>query len=417
MPDGVTRIGQLLLFSEQEFLDGLDQSLHTLGRVCYRSAKSCAAAVIAAGPGTSGGGSSFTPTFSPVFSPTFNPTQTFKPKFNIIMPQSGAAPALAPVSQGKAFPKSSREEEERPADIHKKQTNIAALFGKPPPSFTGMSDKKVLQAVKWAPIESGGHTAGSKVSFFRNKFMADFVRENPSLAFDKAAEKDIRARSLTAYETREAGVVVESGDGDALSGFLFVGPEKDDIQETEKEKEKQSSSQVEPMINVVEEEVHVQPGKQTNESAKSAQAKVAAKRKAPKRLERGADMEDETLRKVGKLMKKRPSALAIFEQPMEVPGTAIEHHSDESQLHVEAEKGQGEKRPLADNVESDSSDVDLVQEAVNPNGKSVTNSQLKVCTLYLFISFIAHFQRHGCVNTDLPLEVTSPSWSNEWRVR
>ncbi len=201
--------------------------------------------------------------------------------------------ATAPVSQDKAFPKSSREEE-RPADSQKKQANIAALFGKPSPSFTDMSDEKVLQVVKWASIESGGHTAGSKVSIFRNKFMADFARENPSLVFEKATKKDIRARSLSAYEARGTEVVMETGDD--LSGLLYVGPEKDDIQETEKEMEKQFSRQEavevvlsdgEQMVDVarVERAHDAQIGTRANGNANSAQAKVVAKKKAPKKHE------------------------------------------------------------------------------------------------------------------------------------
>ncbi len=321
------------------------------------------------------------------------------------MPPNNAA---VPASQPKAFRKSSREEE-RPADSQKKQTNIAALFGKPLPSFTGLSDEKVLQAVKWAPIESGGHTAGSKVSVFRNKYIADFVRENPSLVFDKATEKEVRARSLTAYEARDAGVLVETGDD--LSGFLYVGPEKeDDIQETDKEMEKRRPNQgavevvlsdAEQMIDVaqVEGEEEAQPGMWAIENAKSAQSKIVAKKPKKHFREAELEVEDESIRKVAKML-ENPSLVVAGTLT-----TGVQKPKD-----APAEKAQAEKRPLADDGDlgSESSDVDLVQEAVNPNGKSFTVLQLQVKGCHDFRLIYSNYSpRHGCANTALPLQETS----------
>jgi hypothetical protein len=55
--------------------------------------------------------------------------------------------------------------------------------------------------------------------------------------------------------------------------------------------------------------------------------------------------------------------------------TGAQKHKDAS-----AEKAQAEKRPMVDDGDlvSESSDVDLVQEAVNPTGKSFTVLQLQV---------------------------------------
>ncbi len=400
MPEGVTRVGHLLLLSEEEFLASLmDPARHGVGRMCYRAAvKVCAPVVVAAGPGSAPAGG------VNIGGNTFNQKTTVTPHINIIMPPSGGA---VPASQPKAFSKTSREDE-RPADVHKKQTNIAALFGKPPPSFTGLSDEKILQTVKWAPIESGGHTAGSKVSAFRNKFMADFVRDNPSLVFDKATEKDVRARSMNAYETRGTEVVVETGDA---SGLWYVGPEKDEICEIEKEMEERPPSQGSVEVsgdpkqligsaNALDEGV----GRlRANESAKSAQAKMVAKMKLAKRHEREVDVEGGRRRKTAKFPQEPLSNAAAVKKK--------EAMTDDPQ---EVEK-QTEKRPLADEDGSGSSEIDLVQEAVNPNGKSFTNTHLKV-SYCLSLFFCSHCSRHGCARMVLPLEETSPNWLIELRV-
>jgi len=382
MPEGVTRVGHLLLLSEEEFLASLmDPARHSVGRICYRAAvKVCAPVVPAAGPGSApaaGVSLNNAPTQTQTFTPTFTPN------INIIMPPSGGA---VPVSHAKAVPKSSREEE-RPADSQKKQTNIAALFGKAPPSFTGLSDEKVLQAVKWAPIESGGHTAGSKVSVFRNKFMADFVRQNPSLVFDKGTERDVRARSLTAYEARGTEVVVESGD--AASGLWYVGPEKDPEQ-------LDGTAQVE--------QENEADGMRENESARSAKTRKS------KKQEREVVVEEDRIRKSAKLAQEPISAEASSQNPEEAMT-----EGDQKPQEAEVKKGQGEKRPLADDdVGSGSSEIDLVQEAVNPDGKSFTVTHLKVT--FVFCCFSSQLFRHGCANTVFPLEAISPNWLIEWRV-
>ncbi len=382
MPEGVTRVGHVLVFSEEEFLASVDPTCQVVGRICYRTAvKVCAPVVATAGPGsTPAAGVSFNN--APTQTQTFTPT--FTPNINIIMPPSGGA---VPVSHAKALPKSSREEE-RPADVHKKQTNIAALFGKAPPSFTGLSDEKVLQAVKWAPIESGGHTAGSKVSVFRNKFMADFVRQNLSLVFDKGTERDVRARSMTAYEARGTEVVVESGG--ASSGLWYVGPENDPEQ--------------------VVGEAHVEGGDEADGLRESESAK-SAKTKEPKKHEREVDVEEDRSRKAAKLPQE-PFSTASSIQMTEEAMT----EGDQKPQEAEVGKVQGEKRPLADDDGgSGSSDIDLVQEAVNPNGKSFTVTHLKVT--FVFCSSSSQLSRHGCAKTVLPLEAISPNWLIEWRVR
>jgi hypothetical protein len=382
MPEGVTRVGHILVFSEDEFLASVDPTRQVVGRICYRTAvKVCAPVVAAAGPGSApAAGVSFNN--APTQTQTFTPT--FTPNINIIMPPSGGA---VPVSHAKAVPKSSREEE-RPADSQKKQVNIAALFGKAPPSFTGLADEKVLQAVKWAPIESGGHTAGSKVSVFRNKFMADFVRQNPSLVFDKGTEKDVRTRSLTAYEARGTEVVVESGD--AASGLWYVGPEKDPEQ-------LDGAAQVER-----ENEADVL---WENESARSAKTRES------KKHEREVDLEEDRIRKAAKLPQEPMSTAASIQNLQEAMT-----EGDQKPQEAEVGKVQGEKRPLADDdVESGSSEIDLVQEAVNPDGKSFTVTHLKVT--FVFCSFhSSQLSRHGCAKTVLPLGAISPNWLIEWRV-
>jgi hypothetical protein len=408
MPEGVARVGHLLLLSEEEFLASLmDPARHGVGRMCYRAAvKVCAPVVAAAGPGSApAAGVSFNN--APTQTQTFTPT--FTPNINIIMPsQSGTA---VPASQPKAFSKISREEE-RPADSQKKQTNIAALFGKPPPSFTGLSDEKILQTVKWVPVESGGHTAGSKLSVFRNKFMADFVRQNPSLVFDKETEKDVRARSLNAYEARGTEVVVETGDA---SGLWYVGPEKDDIREIEKEMEERPPSQgtVEKVSGGPKELIgsanaldEVAERLRANESAKSAQAKVVAKMKAAKKHEREVDVEGDRRRKTAKFPQEPLSNAA-----------GVENKEAMTEDPQEVEK-QGEKRPLADDDGSGSAEIDLVQEAVNPNGNFFTNIRLKVtcCLFFFFFFFCSHCSRHGCGKTVLPLEEISPNWLIELSV-
>jgi hypothetical protein len=162
-----------------------------------------------------------------------------------------------------------------------------------------------LKAVKWAPIESGGHTAGSKVSVFRNKYIADFVRENPSLLFDKATEKEVRARSQTAYETRDTGVLVEIG-----SGSLYLGPEEED-KETEREVEKHLSregavevalSDAEQMIDAARMEGEDEPQLDmlASEKAKTAQAKGEKHFR-----EAEVEAEDESIRKVAKVLETR----------------------------------------------------------------------------------------------------------------
>lgn len=384
MPEGVTRVGHLLLLSEEEFLATLmDPGRHSVGRICYRAAvKVCAPVVATAGPGSAPApGVSFNN--APTQTQTFTPT--FTPNINIIMPAQSVA--KVPVSHAKAVSKSSREEE-RPADSQKKQTNIAALFGKAPPLFTGLSDDKVLQAVKWAPIESGGHTAGSRVSVFRNKFMADFVRQNPSLVFDKETEKNVRARSLTAYEARGTEVVVESGD--ASPGLWYVGPENDPEQLV-------GASQVER-----EDEAD---GLRENESAKNAKVNT------PKKHEREVDVEEDRIRKAAKVPQEpvpTSSSIQMTEEAMT--------EGDQKLQEAEVEKVQGEKRPLADgDGGSGSSDIDLVQEAVNPNGKSFTVTHLKVT--FIVCSYGSQLSRHGCAKTVLPLEAISPIWLIEWRVR
>jgi hypothetical protein len=377
MPEGVTRVGHLLLLSEEEFLASLlDAARHGVGRICYRAAVKTCAPVVATAPGPGSvpaAGVSFNN--APSQTRTFTPT--FTPNINIIMPAQGVG--SVPVSHAKAVPKSSREEE-RPADGQKKQTNIAALFGKAPPSFTGLSDKQVLQAVKWAPIESGGHTAGSKLSVFRNKFMADFVRQNPSRVFDKETEKDIRAQSLTAYEARGTEVVVESED--ISSGLWYVGPEKDPEQLV-------GGAQVEGDNEA--------DGLRENESANS-------ETKAPKKHEREVDVEEDRTRKAAKLPQEPVPTLGSIQMPEE----AISE-GDQKPQKAEVEKVQGEKRPLViDDVGSGSSEIDLVQEAVNPDGKSFTVPHLKVT--FIFCCFYsAQLSRRGCARRVLPLGAISPN--------
>jgi hypothetical protein len=402
MPEGVTRVGHVLVFSEEEFLASVDPTRQVVGRICYRTAvKVCAPVAVAAGPGSAPAAG------VNIGGNTFNQKTTVTPHINIIMPPSGGG---VPASQPKAFPKGSREDD-RPADVHKKQTNISALFGKAPPLFTGLSDEKILQTVKWAPIESGGHTAGSKVSAFRNKFMADFVRENPSLVFDKATEKDIRARSLNTYEARGTEVVVETADA---SGLWYVGPEKDDVLEIEKEMEERPPSQgsvevsgdPEQLIGSADAVDEVAGRLWANESAKSAQAKVVAEMKLAKKHEREVDVEGDRRRKTAKFPQELLSNAA---------GVKNKEAMTEDPQEADVENVQREKRPLANDDGSGSSEIDLVQEAVNPNGKSFTNTHLKV-TCCLSLLFCSHCSRHGCAKTVLPLEEISPNWLIEWRV-
>ncbi len=114
-------------------------------------------------------GNSFTPTMG---------NMTFTPHIHnhFVIPQSETVNVS---KKPEPLPKTKRDD--RPEDPQKRQSSVAALFVKPPPSFTGLSDEKVLHMVNWAPVSSGGHTEGSKISVFRNKFMADFVRKNPTL--------------------------------------------------------------------------------------------------------------------------------------------------------------------------------------------------------------------------------------------
>jgi hypothetical protein len=361
-----------VLFSEEEFLGSVGAAYRVLGRLCHRAAvKVCTPVsrempVAAPVSGTTGmsvsgnSGNSFTPTMG---------NMTFTPHIHnhFVIPQSEPVNVLK-----KPEPPPKAKRDDRPEDPQKRQSSVAALFGKPPPSFTGLSDEKVLHMVNWAPVSSGGHTEGSKISVFRNKFMADFVRKNPNLVFDNETAKKIRAESLKAYEERQSDTqnnLEEFGSAE-FSGLWLKGPEAEDAKmlnrNGEKEDEAHMACDDSPAAAAAGEElrgnkreVAQEEGELPQMKLKAAQAKLLARKKPRTGEAEDATRQEEDLAAVGS-----ESAQSAPEAAAE--DVRLENSGKRPLLEVESSEG------------SSSSEVDLVQEAVNPGSKSYNIPHLKV---------------------------------------
>ena len=342
LPDGITCVGHVVLMSEAEFL-GLLQEKHVgPGRICYRAAmKLCGV-----------GEASVTP---PAGGPTATVTKSgnsnvhFAPHIQVVIPQSNAGHVDKNESQV--------QREERPADPNKRQTSLAAIFGKPR-SFAGLSDEKVLKCVGWSPIAPGGHTTESKVSIFRNKFMADFVRQNPKLVFDKELEREARADSLMAYENQEKQNKVVAGNSAnifdmQLPDFSFeaegalaegAGARKRGL--NEEEEGSPSKRQVLDLTGDPTKLVTVESFVDLNQGVKIRAAQ-------------------------NKILEKMPSRR---------PKEDIEHQLAEEKDGGERKRAMSDMQSLSSDTSS-SENVDLVQKVVNPNGTNVNVLQLKVTSL------------------------------------
>jgi hypothetical protein len=338
LPEGFTCVGHVVLMTEAEFLGLLPENHVVPGRICYRAAvKLCGVGEAPVTP----------PAGGPVATVTKsgNSNVHFAPHIQVVLPpsSSGQVDKNAPHAQ----------REERPADPNKRQTSLPAIFGKPR-SFSGLSDEKVLKCVGWNLVASGGHTTESKVSVFRNKFMADFVRQNPKLVFDKDLEKETRAASLLAYENQEkqkAAAENSANVSDVQLPDLSFEPEGDRDASAGKRglsEENEGSPSKRQVLDLTGDPTKLIVVENTNDPNQGAKVRAAQN----KILE--------------KMSSRRPK--------------------EDNEM---AEEKDSERKRAAAEMQSESSDnesMDLVQKVVNPKGTSVSVLQLKV-TSSLFVVF------------------------------
>jgi hypothetical protein len=183
VPVHITRVRHITLYSEAEFVAFFDAKDKDVASICRRMAGAIA-------------------TPSPVPEASVGPVVTTNvTQGNITVPvtvnvthRTEKPKALPPPPP----PLVSRLVE-RPVAGNFFQPTLHAAFGKEQPIFDGMSDMEVLRKVGWTPVASGGHTVGSKVSHFRNNYMALYVRRNPNAAFTTDLEEEVKKDSHNAY--------------------------------------------------------------------------------------------------------------------------------------------------------------------------------------------------------------------------
>jgi hypothetical protein len=349
LPDGITCVGHVVLMSEAEFLGLLQENHAGPGRICYRAAvKLCGIGEASVTP----------PSGGPVASVTKsgNSNVHFAPHIQVVLPPSSSGQVDKNTSQA--------QREERPADPNKRQTSLPAIFGKPR-SFSGLSDEKVLKCVGWSPIASGGHTTESKVSVFRNKFMADFVRQNPKLVFDKDLEKEARADSLLAYENQEKQKA-------AAENYARISDvQLPDLFELEGDKDTSVGKRV-----VNEEEKEGSPSKRQVLDLTGDPTLIVAESVAIN-PDQGAKVRAAQSKILEKMSSRRPK---------EAIQLAEEKEAEEKEAE---EKDSGERKRAAaeQSSVSDGESMDLVQKVVNPKGISVSVLQLKVIPPYSHLCF------------------------------
>jgi hypothetical protein len=277
--------------------------------------------------------------------------------------------SVIPQPPVETFPKSRREE--RPSDPQKRQTTLPALFGVPKKSFMDLSDESVLKAVKWEPVASGGHTDGSKVSKFRNKFMADFVRSHPEFLLDKETEKQVRKDSYDAYVAQTKNFSEEPSLADVLDEGVKGNRGVEDKEVGEQLVLEAPSVEAEKRDR--EEDEHFLDGDKNDD-----EEMLQGRSKKQQVLATGSKK-----RVRAKGMQKLKNAKAAVAQNIQGK-QGQEDGSDGDEEEVEDSSSSSSSEDGSDSSSSSSNDLsnqlneeDLVQKAVNPGGNSVGVIQLK----------------------------------------
>ncbi len=402
VPTQVTKVEHVTLFEQAEFVDLCEQRAQgsaVLATLCWRMAKRLtedraggASAQIPGGVTVNQGGATNTNTMT---GPTIHVMN--------IMPEQGqwGAPMQPSKKAGSAAG--------RPSSGLGQQS-LPALFGQPV-SFVGLGDLEVLGRAKWSPIESGGHSSTSAISNFRNKFIADYIRDHPTLSFsDKNVEKMVKAKSYEVYiaqskakENPEETPATGRGSPAAAESDVFKRlPSAAGVQGV---MGKDGVMDIERVGDFGDYEYYPDGGDNnsdppSSESGKkrgpSATASEPALAKKPVTAKKSAAK----LKPVAAKPAEKPAAAKLVEKPaasnkvLDLTTTRgmEEEVPQASAAEKAAEAVQGRKRSLReeedegdddDEVDESSSqgDVDLVREAVNPYRKpssGFTVNQLKV---------------------------------------
>lgn len=426
MPQGATKVRHVILHSETEFMADVGVAYNVAARTCHRAAVAlCAAATAALLPQPQTNNANSGNVMTQTMGNQTMGNMVFRPQIYIAAPEGGGKP------KNPEPPKDPRRANDRPADPQKHQSNLNAFFGKPVQSYEGKSDAEVLRLVNWAAVESGGHTLGSKLSTFRNTFMADFVRNNPNLLFNKELEKRVRAESKSAYDVYKAAQAKPEYDEDVVEDEWYQGPEEPvcsvggnvSLQGIDEVAVGNNAGNGPQFFRDDEAQHFLDGGPEEGSTSLIAEAKttqelgsrvrrssskkrVSAKVKLAKQVQKkahimGQNEADEDLREeqkftrsgVGSAMRHSiagagPIGVAEFEAaPVQEPAVqGTSHSSSQKKQEVEVpaavEPGNGRKRIMDEGDEqdgpSDDDAVDIVQEAVNKGGASYTVVQLKV---------------------------------------
>ena len=407
VPAHVIKVEHVTLFAQDEFASLCEQHAQgssALATLCWRMAKrlsedrASASAPTPGGVTVNQGGATNTMT-----GPTIHVN---------IMPEQGQGSASAQPSK-KAWSVAGR------SSSGLGQQSLPALFGQPL-SFVGLDDLEVLGRAKWPPIESGGHSSTSAISNFRNKFIADYIRNNPTLSLnDKSVEKKVKAMSFEAYNAQskaKRSVEEAAAGGESLAAAEGVGlkrlPSIDGVQGVMR---KDGVLDIERVGEFGEYEFYagddaekesapsrLEPAKKRGPPAMTASQPVLAKKPSKPA--------DKTANSAAKPAERRAAGSTVLdltttpvvEQEEAPQKSAAEMAAAGVQMRKRALQTDGDDKDDDDDDDDDESsshgEVDLVKEAVNPYGKPAngfTNKQLKVavvfsCRVFLLLSYSYH---------------------------
>jgi hypothetical protein len=390
VPAHVKQVGHILMYEQEEFVELFDCAAAATARLCWRVAEKLAppGPVAVAEKPT---GMNVVLTASPSIGNVTGQTINVPVTVNVMPTEAKANAQNAPTE---------RKEGAGRRQLGQEQRALTAIFGKPP-EFGGKTDLEVLDMVKWAPIGSGGHTESSACSNFRNAFIAKFIRDNPSLAFnDKKTEEKVKKKSYDAYKAHksavdddppaedpfagrssnkrgrlldnESGTLGKNGefDADQLGDFDYEGFDYHDRNFASAPAESGSNRRA-----------VAEGASDGNQKMKKAASAAEAKGSHSSPVERS----EEEMQPVEALQ----GPAATTNQEKLVPGKI----AAESAAEVAAVVGQTKKRDRPgsnekdeeDEAEEDNGKVDLVREAVNPNGTRYTVKMLKVWACRFFV--------------------------------
>jgi hypothetical protein len=416
MPAHVKQVNHIVAYSQAEFVALFDQASAPVAGLCWRLAAQTLAPAAPAAAEKPAGVSVVTNANTSIGNVT-GQTIHVPVTVNVVSGETGKAASIP-----------RKEHLDRKPSAAQEQRSMLAIFGEPP-SFAGLSDMEVLKKVKWDPILSGGHSEGSAVSDFRNNFIANYIRAHPTLAFnDSKTQAEVKKKSYLAYKKSNPNIImvedpVSKPDGRASKkGRASVTEQVHGVIGKDGVLEVDGCGDLGEFLLDLNEGLDAAPKESNKKRERAEGAAVPEQAKKAAVVERS---EEEMLpvatqrnvsgaAQVGKkalmcpveerLVPKKSAAeqAATAVQGKKRPLQGLEEDEKEEEEEEEEDEGEEEKGSLEED-----SDVNLVDEEVNPGKKGCTVKLLKVGegfhTLHVYSFFSLFWSKAWLAKHGMPV--------------